>query len=177
MNGYSAGVRSVRVRSYWSWVWFFRYAQENSEVCAQARRNATFVISAMNEISIPRGGEMHLTRFCSGTCHRGFKNIPVPCTDLLKKVYPSYTNFSKRGISDLIHFIPNLDHRNRSLYHNSEIDTVLYTSMWKIYVVHPPGYDYQFSSGFLPMVFHLCCISKCQSSAQTKVTYFRRLLC
>ena len=26
MNGYSAGVQSFRVRSYWSWVWFFRYA-------------------------------------------------------------------------------------------------------------------------------------------------------
>ena len=27
MNGYYVGVRSVRVRSYWSWVWFFRYAK------------------------------------------------------------------------------------------------------------------------------------------------------
>ena len=119
---------------------------------------------------------MHLTRFCSGTCHRGFKNIPVPCTDLLKKVYPILYQFLEE-VYQTLYFIPNLDHRNHSLYHNSEIDTVLYTSMWKIYVVHPPGYDYQFSSRFLPMVFHLCCILKCQSSVRTKVTYFRRLLC
>ena len=26
MNGYFVRVRSARVRSYWSWVWFFRYA-------------------------------------------------------------------------------------------------------------------------------------------------------
>ena len=31
MYGYSLGVWSVRVRSYRSWVWFFRYALETFE--------------------------------------------------------------------------------------------------------------------------------------------------
>ena len=29
---------------------------------------------------------MHLTRFWSGTCHRGFKNIPVPYTKIDNKI-------------------------------------------------------------------------------------------
>ena len=31
------------------------------------------------------GGGVHLTRFWSRTCHRGFKNISVPYTNFLKK--------------------------------------------------------------------------------------------
>ena len=31
MDGYSSGVWSVRVRSYRSWVWFFRYAVQKTD--------------------------------------------------------------------------------------------------------------------------------------------------
>ena len=46
---------------------------------------------------------VHLTRFWSGMCHRGFKNIPVP-----------YTNFSKKYIR------PKVSHPVRGCrYHKS----------------------------------------------------------
>ena len=39
-----------------------------------------------------------MTRFWSGTCHQGFKNIPVPYTNFLKKYTRTYTNFSRKYI-------------------------------------------------------------------------------
>ena len=42
------------------------------------------------------GGGVHLTRFWSGTCHRGFKNVPVPHTKFLKKYTRTYTNLSRK---------------------------------------------------------------------------------
>ena len=41
----------------------------------------------------PGGG--YLNRFWSGTCHRSFKNIPVPYTNFAKKYTRPYTNFPK----------------------------------------------------------------------------------
>ena len=85
---------------------------------------------------------VHLTRFWSGTCHRGFKNIPVP-----------YTNFSKKYIRPYVFHSKILKIGTVSYTKIVKIDTVLYTNIWKIdtlpdgtspypgniYVVHPPG--------------------------------------
>ena len=41
------------------------------------------------------GGGGYLTSFWTGTCHRGFKNIPVPYTNYSKMYTRLYTNFPK----------------------------------------------------------------------------------
>ena len=49
-------------------------------------------------LSKPRGRHDpggYLTRFWTGTCHRGFKNIPVPYANFSKMYTRLYTNFSK----------------------------------------------------------------------------------
>ena len=94
---------------------------------------------------------VHLTRFWSGTCHRGFKNIPVPYTNFLKKYTRSLYQFFEK-VYPTLYFIPNLENRYPSLYQNYEnwyrsLYQYLenrYPSRWhvpvpEIYVVHPPG--------------------------------------
>ena len=80
---------------------------------------------------IPESRGMDLTRFLSGTCHRGFKSIPFPYTNILKKCTQPYNNISKKYIGHYISY-RNPENRHRSLYQIVKIDTVLYTNIWKI---------------------------------------------
>ena len=77
------------------------------------RKISILILNIVSLLSIPKprkcggsgpGGGVHLTRFWSGTCHRGFKNIPIPYTNFLKKYTRPYTNFSKKYIR-LIYFM------------------------------------------------------------------------
>ena len=99
----------------------------------------------------PGGGGGTLTRFSTGSCHRGFKNIPVPYTNFSKLYTRLYTNFSKiytrlytkfpkmhtRSYTNCV----NCENWYRSLYQNREIR---YPSRWhvpvpKICIVPLPG--------------------------------------
>ena len=88
-----------------------------------------------------KGGDpgVHLTRFWSRTCHRGFKNIPVPCNNVFKQYTRPYTNFSK-SISDLLLHANILPIGTVPYTEIVKIDTVLYlyTNIWKIYTL-PDG--------------------------------------
>ena len=75
---------------------------------------------------------VHLTRFWSGTCHRGLKNIPVPYTNFLKKYIRPYTNFSKKYIRPYIFHLKILKIGTVPYTKIVKIDTVLYTNIWKI---------------------------------------------
>ena len=90
----------------------------------------------------------YFTRFWTGTCHRSFKNIPVPYTNFPKIYTRPCTNFLKM-------------HRYRSLYQNHKNQYLLMTKLRKsipflipkslksipflhvpvpkICIVHPPG--------------------------------------
>ena len=109
----------------------------------------------------PRGGG-YLTRFWTGTCHRGLKHIPVPYTNFskmytrlytnLSKIYTGlYTNFPKMHTRPYTNcenrenryrsLYQNRENRYRSLYQNCENR---YPSRWhvpvpKICIVAPPG--------------------------------------
>ena len=78
------------------------------------------------------GGGGDLTRFWSGTCHRGFKNIPVPYINFLKKYTRPYTNLSKKYIRPDIFHIKILKIGTVPYTKIVKIDTVLYTNIWKI---------------------------------------------
>ena len=76
-----------------------------------------------------RGGG-YLTRFWTGTCHRGFKHIPVPYTNFSKmytqlytnlyKIYTGlYTNFPKMHTRPCTN-CENCENRYRSSYQNRE---------------------------------------------------------
>ena len=79
--------------------------------------------------SVARG--VHLTRLWSGTCHRGFKNIPVPYTTFLKSIPDLLPIFRKR-ISELIFHTKILKIGTFSLFQIVKIDVVLYINVWKI---------------------------------------------
>ena len=64
---------------------------------------------------------VHLTRFWSGTCHRGFKNIPVP-----------YTNVSKKYIRPYVFHIKILKRGTVSYTKIVKIDTVVYTNICRM---------------------------------------------
>ena len=108
----------------------------------------------------PRGG--NLTRFLTGTCHRGFKHIPVPYTNFSKMYTRLYTNLSEICTGLYTNFpkmhtrpytnCKNCENRYRSLYQNRENRyRSLYQnrenrhpSRWhvpvpKICIVAPPG--------------------------------------
>ena len=53
-----------------------------------------WIHSQLFVIGNSRGGG-YLTKFWTGTCHRSFKNIPVPYTNFSKVDTRLYTNFSK----------------------------------------------------------------------------------
>ena len=111
-------------------------------------RALMFLNSTNNKTQTPGGG--YLTRFWTGTCHRGFKNIPVPYTNFSKMYTRLYTNFSKTYTRlytkfPKVHTRPytnfeNCENRYRSLYQNRENR---YPSRWhvpvpKICIVPPP---------------------------------------
>ena len=76
---------------------------------------------------------VHLTRFWSGTCHRGFKNIPVPYTNFLKTyTRPELIPIFRQSISDLIFHSKILQIGTVPYTKIVKIDTVLYTNIWKI---------------------------------------------
>ena len=81
------------------------------------------------EVASTRGGG-YLTRFWTGTCHRGFKHIPVPYTNFSKMYTRLYTNLSKIYTGFYTNFpkmhtrpytnCENCENRYRSLYQNHE---------------------------------------------------------
>ena len=81
-------------------------------------------------ISRQTQGGGYLTRFWTGTCHRGFKNIPVPYTNFSKMYTRLYTKFSKTYTRLYTNFpkmhtrpytnCENCENRYRSLYQNRE---------------------------------------------------------
>ena len=107
-------------------------------------------LDIIEKIDCTRGGG-YLTRFWTGTCHRGCKHIPVPYTNFSKmytrlytnlfKIYTGlYTNFPKMHTQPYTN-CENCENRYRSLYQNRENR---YPSRWhvpvpKICIVPPPG--------------------------------------
>ena len=79
--------------------------------------------------SFPGGGG-YLTRFWTGTCHRGFKNIPVPYTNCSKIHTRLYTNFSKIYTRLYTNF-PKMHTRPYTNCEIAKIDTVPYTKIVK----------------------------------------------
>ena len=61
----------------------------------------------------------YLTRLWTGTCHQGFKNIPVPYTKFSKMYTRLYTNFPKMYTRPYTN-CENCENRYRSLSQNRE---------------------------------------------------------
>ena len=125
-----------------------RYPRYNSYQSSHIfEQKLVFVETLTNQ---PPGGG-YLTRFWAGTCHRGFKHIPVPYTNFAKMYTRLYTNLSKIYTGLYTNFpkmhtqpytnCENCENRYCSLYHNREHR---YPSRWhvpvpKICIVAPPG--------------------------------------
>ena len=78
------------------------------------------------------GGGGYLTSFCTGTCHRGFKNIPVPYTNFSKMYTRLYTNFSKIYTRDFIPIFRKCIPDPLQIVKIAKIDTVPHTKIAKI---------------------------------------------
>ena len=91
---------------------------------AKGHKERDVLLNAWN----PGGG--YLTRFWTGTCHRGCKHIPVPYTNFSKMYTRLYTNLSKIYTGLYTNFpkmhtrpytnCENFENRYRSLYQNRE---------------------------------------------------------
>ena len=120
-----------------------------------------YSLAILVELSLGKGPGGYLTSFWTGTCHRGFKNIPVPYTNFSKMYTQLYTNFSKIYTRLYTNFpkmhtrsytnCKNCENRYRSLYQNHENRyrslyqnrEKRYSSRWhvpvpKICIVPPP---------------------------------------
>ena len=75
---------------------------------------------------------MHLTRFWSGTCHRGFKNISVPKTNFWRTYIRPFTNFSYKVYQKLKSYTRILKVPCRSLNQYCENR---YPSQWHVPVL------------------------------------------
>ena len=84
-------------------------------------------------LSCSQPGEgVHLTRFWSGTCHRSFRNIPVPYTKSFEKSILDLIPIFRKSISNLIFHTKTLKIGTVPYTKIVKIDTVLYTNIWTI---------------------------------------------
>ena len=84
----------------------------------------------LEDLLRPQTPGVHLNRFWSGTCYRGFKDIPY--TNFWKRYTRPYTNFSYKVHQNLKSYTGISKIGTVPYTKIVKIDSVAYTNMWKV---------------------------------------------